>query len=190
MPDKTARTGTDGTGNEGAGVECGREQEMQATGPAMSQLIYEFDWSSTALGRASEWPDSLKAVVRILLTSGFPMWMAWGPELTCLYNDAYARTTLGKKHPSALGQPASEVWPEIWKEIHPLIERVMKTGETCWEEVLRLILERNGYPEETFHTFSYSPLEGPDGSIAGMLCVVIEDTVRVIGERQLSALSA
>jgi signal transduction histidine kinase len=155
----------------------------------MKELVSEYDWSSTSLGPAAAWPDSLKAVVRILLTSGFPMWMAWGPELVFLYNDAYARNTLSKKHPWALGRPAPEVWHEIWKEIGPLIERVMETGEACYEETLHLTLERNGYPEESYHTFSYSPLSGPDGQIAGMLCVVIEDTVRVIGERQLSALS-
>jgi hypothetical protein len=74
-----------------------------------------------AFGPASAWPDSLKAPVRILLTSGFPMWMAWGPDLTMLYNDAYARTTLSKKHPWALGRPAPEVWHEIWDDIGPLI---------------------------------------------------------------------
>ncbi len=117
------------------------------------------------------------------------MWMAWGPELTVLYNDAYRRTTLGKKHPWALGRPAAEVWHEIWKDIGPLIHQVMETGEASWEETLLLILERSGYPEETYHTFSYSPLSGPDGRIVGMLCVVMEDTVRVIGERQLASLS-
>jgi signal transduction histidine kinase len=157
---------------------------------AMGELVNRYDWATTPLGPAAAWPDSLKAVVRIVLTSGFPMWMAWGPELTMVYNDAYARTTLGIKHPWALGRPAYEVWHEIWKDIGPLIDRVMTSGEACWEEVLQLILERNGYPEETYHTFSYSPLAGPNGQIAGMLCVVIEDTVRVIGERQLSALSA
>ena len=155
----------------------------------MSDLVARSTGRQLRLGLRSRWPDSLKATVRILLTSGFPMWMAWGPELTFLYNDAYARTTLGKKHPWALGRPASEVWPEIWKEIGPRIRRVMHTGEASWEETLLLILERNGYPEETYHTFSYSPLTGPPGQIAGMLCVVIEDTVRVIGDRQVSALS-
>jgi signal transduction histidine kinase len=163
--------------------------EAPAQTKPMSQLVSEYDWASSPLGPAAAWPDSLKAAVRIMLSSGFPMWMAWGAELTCLYNDAYARTTLAKKHPGALGLPATEVWPEIWDEIGPLIQRVMETGEACWEEALQLILERNGYPEETYHTFSYSPLDGPDGQIAGMLCVVMEDTVRVIGERQLSALS-
>jgi signal transduction histidine kinase len=155
----------------------------------MSQLISSHDWSRTPLGHVASWPDSLKAAVRILVTSRFPMWMAWGPELTVLYNDAYARVTLGKKHPWALGKPAPAVWHEIWSDIGPRIERVMKTGEASWDETLALIIERSGYPEETYHTFSYSPLSGTNGQIEGMLCVVMEDTLRVRGERQLTSLS-
>jgi signal transduction histidine kinase/DNA-binding NarL/FixJ family response regulator len=155
----------------------------------MPQLVDAFDWASTPLGPAAAWPDSLTAVVRILLTSRFPMWMAWGPDLTFLYNDAYRRTTLGKKHPWALGRPAAQVWHEIWNDIGPRIHQVMETGEASWDEKLLLILERSGYPEETYHTFSYSPLSVSDGRIVGMLCVVMEDTVRVIGERQLASLS-
>ena len=154
----------------------------------MHRLVEDFDWAATPLGPAAAWPDSLKAVVRILLTSRFPMWMAWGPDLTFLYNDAYCRTTLGTKHPWALGKPAAQVWHEIWKDIGPLIQQVMETGEATWQETLLLILERSGYPEETYHTFSYSPLSDSDGQIVGMLCVVMEDTVRVIGERQLASL--
>lgn len=154
----------------------------------MPGLVNEFDWTATPLGTAAEWPDSLTTVVRILLTSRFAMWMAWGPELTVLYNDAYRQMTLGKKHPWALGRPAAEVWSEIWKDIGPRIQRVLETGEASWDEELLLILERSGYPEETYHTFSYSPLAEPDGRIAGMLCVVMEDTARVIGERQLLCL--
>jgi signal transduction histidine kinase len=155
----------------------------------MSQLISSYDWSRTPLGHVASWPDSLKAAVRIVVTSRFPMWMAWGPELTVLYNDAYARVTLGKKHPWALGKPAPTVWHEIWHDIGPRIERVMKTGEASWDETLNLFLERSGFPEETYHTFSYSPLSGASGHIEGMLCVVMEDTLRVRGERQLASLS-
>src|SRR6202042_881795 len=86
------------------------------------------------------------------------------------------------------GKPAAQVWHEIWKDIGPRIQQVMETGEASWDEALMLVLERSGYPEETYHTFSYSPLSGPDGRIVGMLCVVMEDTVRVIGERQLASL--
>jgi len=156
----------------------------------MSQLIRSYNWATTPLGHVARWPDSLKAAVRILVTSRFPMWMAWGPQLTVLYNDAYARVTLGEKHPWALGKPAPEVWHEIWPQIGPRIERVMATAEASWDETLGLILERSGYPEETFHTFSYSPLAGPNDRIDGMLCVVMEDTLRVRGERQLSSLTS
>ncbi len=162
--------------------------EAQGLTSKMSELVGAFDWRSTPLGDAAAWPPGLKTTVRILLTSQFPMWMAWGPELTVLYNDAYARTTLGTKHPWALGKPAKVVWPEIWKDVAPRIERVLETGEASWDETLPLILERSGYPEETYHTFSYSPLVGPDARIAGMLCVVMEDTGRVLGERQLASL--
>ena len=130
----------------------------------MAELVRAFDWSTTPLGPMDRWPDALKSAVRILLTSRFSMWMAWGPELTFLYNDSYAKTTLGKKHPWALGKPAPVVWSEIWKDIGPRIRRVMDTGEASWDETLMLILERSGYPEETYHTFSYSPLDGADGT--------------------------
>lgn len=155
----------------------------------VSDLVQAFDWSSTPLGPASAWPASLTATVSILLTSRFPMWMCWGAEYTMLYNDAYARTTLGKKHPWALGKPANIVWSEIWKDIGPRIDRVIETGEASWEEMLLLFLDRSGYREETYHTFSYSPILGPDGTNTGMLCVVMEDTGRVLGERQLAELS-
>ncbi len=82
------------------------ELDGRVTPGPMGALVESFNWASTPIGPASAWPESLRTTVRILLTSRFPMWMAWGPELTFLYNDAYARTTLGKKHPWALGRPA------------------------------------------------------------------------------------
>jgi signal transduction histidine kinase len=115
------------------------------------------------------------------------MWMAWGTELTTLYNDAY-RPTLGIKHPQALGMRANEVWPEIWPDIGPRIETVLKTGIATYEEGLLLFLQRSGFPEETYHTFSYSPLIDDDGRINGMLCVVTEETDRLIGERRVETL--
>ena len=157
-------------------------------GGALGQLVREFDWTTTPLGAIEEWPQSLKTVVRTLLTSRFPMWMSWGPELTYLYNDDYARMTLGNKHPWALGRPSREVWKEIWDDIGPRIHRVLETGEATWDEALLLFLERSGYREETYHTFSYSPLSGDDGTVAGHLCVVTEETDRVIGERRLKTL--
>ena len=153
----------------------------------MGERIAAFDWSSTPLGPIQEWPQSLRTAVNILLSSRYAMWMAWGPELTMLYNDAY-RPTLGIKHPRALGTPASAVWAEIWHDIGPLIESVLASGKATYEEGLLLVLERSGFPEETYHTFSYSPLADDDGNINGMLCVVTEETERLIGERCVETL--
>src|SRR4051794_17671789 len=144
------------------------------------------DWSSTPLGPVDGWPQSLRTAVNIVLSSQFSMWMGWGPELTFFCNDAYRRDTLGRKYPWALGRPISEVWAEIWPEIAPRIDHVMATGEATWDEALLLFLERSGYREETYHTFSYSPLMDDDGKVVGMLCVVSEDTERVIGARQMA----
>ncbi|WP_327138774.1 SpoIIE family protein phosphatase [Nocardia sp. NBC_01327] len=146
------------------------------------------DWASTPLGPPAEWPQSLRTAVDILLSSRFSMWMAWGPQLTFFCNAAYRDDTLGQKYPWALGRPARQVWAEIWDDIGPRIEGVLATGQATWDKGLLLILERSGYPEETYHTFSYSPLRDDHGVVVGMLCVVTEDTDRVIGERRMATL--
>jgi signal transduction histidine kinase len=154
----------------------------------MAALIQSRDWAATPLGPVASWPQSLRSVLRILVTSRYAMWLGWGAGLTFFYNDAYARMTLGAKHPWALGRRASEVWQEIWQDIGPRAEAVMSTGQATWDEGLLLFLERSGFPEETYHTFSYSPLPDDHGGVGGMLCVVAEDTDRVIGERRLATL--
>ena len=105
-------------------------------------------WEQTPLGSPATWPQSLRSVVHVVLTSRFSMWMA-GPRLTFICNDKYRRDTLGTKYPWALGRPAAEVWAEIWGDIGPRIETVLKSGVASWDEALLLILERGGYPEET-----------------------------------------
>ncbi|SNS76067.1 anti-anti-sigma factor [Geodermatophilus saharensis] len=146
------------------------------------------DWGSTPVGPPERWPAALRNLVRIVLTSRFSMWAAYGPELTAFYNDAYQRDTLQGKHPWALGRPAREMWSEIWDDIGPRIESVLATGVATWDEDLLLFLERSGYPEETYHTFSYSPVADDGGRTAGMLCVVTENTRRVLADRRLRAL--
>lgn len=153
----------------------------------MARLMRAYDWASTPLGPPSEWSQSLRTVVRVMLGSRFAMWMAWGPELTFFCNDAYS-PTLGIKHPWALGKPSNHVWAEIWPDIGPRIEQVLNTGNATWDEALILFLERSGTREETYHTFSYSPAPDDQGQVAGMLCVVSEETDRVIGERRLALL--
>ena len=146
------------------------------------------DWAATPLGPPVGWPQSLQTAVRILLSSRFSMWLAWGPELTFFCNAAYRRDTLGRKYPWALGRPAREVWAEIWEDIGPRIDRVLSSGQATWDEALLLFVERSGYPEESYHTFSYSPLHDDAGAVVGMLCVVREDTDRVIAERRMATL--
>src|SRR6476660_10073466 len=157
-------------------------------GGEVTCLVRTFDWTKSDLGSADGWPQSLKTAVRIMLDSRYAMWLGWGTNLTFLYNDAYAKMTLGPKHPWALGRSAHEVWSEIWSDIGPRAEAVLRTGQATWDEGLLLFLERMGFPEETYHTFSYSPLPDDDGTIAGMLCVVTEETQRVLGERRLDTL--
>jgi signal transduction histidine kinase len=153
----------------------------------LADLVRQRDWLVTPLGPAEQWPQSLRTVVQILLTSRYAMWMGWGPELTFLYNDAY-RPTLGIKHPWALGNRADQVWAEIWLDIGPRIDSVLRTGEATYDEGLLLFLERSGFREETYHTFSYSPLHDDGGKVNGMLCVVTEETERVISARRMATL--
>ena len=150
-------------------------------------LMRQFDWRSTPLGSPDDWPMSLQAIVRVMLTSRFAMWMAWGPDLTFLCNDAYL-PTVGLKRDWVIGSRSDKVWAEIWPDIGPRIAHVLETGNATWDEALLLYLERRGFVEESYHTFSYSPLADDSGATTGMLCVVAEVTERVIGERQLSLL--
>ncbi len=152
----------------------------------MALLMREHDWASTSLGPPEHWPQSLKVALQILLTSRFEMWLGWGPDVIFFYNDAY-RPTLGIKHP-ALGQPTRKLWAEIWDDVKGRIETVYEKGEATWDRALLLLLERAGYAEETYHTFSYSPLMGDTGKVEGLFCAVSEDTDRVISERRLATL--
>jgi PAS domain S-box-containing protein len=159
-----------------------------AAGGEMGRLTREFDWSKTPLGPAIAWPQSLKTIVRTILDSRYAMWLGWGEDFTFFYNDAYATMTLGPKHPWALGKPARVVWSEIWPDIGPRAESVLRTGKATWDEGLLLFLERREFKEETYHTFSYSPVPDDRGGVGGLLCVVIEHTEQVIGERRLRTL--
>lgn len=153
----------------------------------MAERMRRHDWAATSLGKPAQWPDALKVALRILLTSRFQMWLGWGPDVAFFYNDAY-RPTLGLKHPRALGMPTRTLWSEIWKDVEGRIRTVYDKGESTWDDSLMLLLERSGCPEETYHTFSYSPLRGQGGQVEGLFCAVSEDTGRVISERRLRAL--
>jgi PAS domain S-box-containing protein len=184
---------------EGAEIEAQQETVNAATrtaaaapdflagGGEAGERIRAVDWSATSLGAPESWPQSLKTIVRVLLDSRYAMWMLWGPDLTFFCNDAYL-PTVGIKRDWVIGARSDKVWEEIWPDIGPRIARVLEHGQATWDEGLLLFLERSGFPEETYHTFSYSPVYDDHSRIAGMLCVVTEVTERVISERRLRAL--
>jgi PAS domain S-box-containing protein len=154
----------------------------------MGERIRSFDWASTPLGAFEDWPNSLKTAVRILLHSRYPMFIWWGPQYINIYNDAYI-PVLGARHPAALGGPAPETWREIWDAaVGPQAEAVMKEGKGTWNNQALLVMERYGYPEETYFTFSYSPVPADDGTIGGVFCACTEETERVLSERRLRVL--
>ncbi len=153
----------------------------------LSALMRAKNWSQTPLGPPEGWPQSLKTCVRIVLTSRQPMFVWWGEALINLYNDAYT-AIVGGKHPEALGQPAAVVWREIWDQVGPRAGTAMRRNEGTYDEALLLIMERYGYPEETYYTFSYSPVPNDRGGTGGIICANTDDTQRIIGERQLALL--
>jgi signal transduction histidine kinase len=161
--------------------------EFLSGGGEMGQRIRDFDWSASPLGPVDTWPQSLRTCIRIMLISRQPIWIGWGKQLIKFYNDPY-KAIVGGKHPWALGQPASIVWKDVWKDIGPMLHAVMEKDEGTYVESQLLIMERNGYPEETYYTFSYTPIPGDDGVTAGMICANSDDTEKIIGERQLRTL--
>jgi serine phosphatase RsbU (regulator of sigma subunit) len=159
-----------------------------ADGSEMGRAVASFDWASTPLGPPSTWPEGLRSVVSICLTTNFPALVVWGPQLTKIYNDGYRGILGTTKHPGALGAPAAQVWPELWDYIGPLFDGVMQTGVPTWHEDECLIIERNGFPEECFFTFSYSPVFDGD-EVGGVLDLVFETTGEVITRRRLECLT-
>ena len=155
-------------------------------GGELGELMGQVEWGRTSLGPVEHWPQSLRTCVRIILTSRQPMFVWWGDQLINLYNDAY-KSIVGGKHPRALGQPAQEVWREIWDQIAPRAESAMRANEGTYDDSLLLVMERYGYREETYYTFSYSPVPNDHGGTGGIICANADNTQRIIGERQMRA---
>ena len=153
-----------------------------AGGGRMGALMRAHDWSGSPLGPPEAWPQSLRSVVGLLLGSKFPMFVAWGPELGFLYNDPYAEI-LGAKHPAALGRRFYDIWSEIWPDISPLIDAAI-AGEGSYRENLPLLMNRKGFDEQTWFTFSYSPVRDESGRVTGMFCACTETTGQVLGDRR------
>ncbi len=165
----------------------GQAEVCLSGGGEMGAAIRAVNWAATPLGPVVNWPQSLRTSVGIGLDSSFAILIWWGPDLLMLYNDAY-RQILGAKHPSALGSAGRDVWPEIWDTIGPLLQGVLETGTATRSDDLSLLLQRNGYPEECYFTFSYSPIRDESGGVGGVFTPVAETTEKVIGERRLRTL--
>ena len=154
--------------------------DFLAGGGASREEIRRFDWGATSLGPIEDWPLSLKTTVRLVLSSRQPMCFWWGPDLLHFYNDAYV-PMLGQRAGKALGRPFKEVWADVWEMVLPFVRSAL-AGEPTWVEDMPLTMLRNGYPEQTYWTFSYSPLYGDHGAVEGLLNIVTE-TTRAVADR-------
>ena len=164
------------------------ESELLANSGELGERVLAYDWAATPLGPSHAWPQSLQTSVGLILRARQPMFIAWGTELTLLYNDAYS-VVLGSKHPHALGQPFATAWSDIWPQFKPLVERVI-AGESLSFDNLPIRMQRNGYPEDTWFNFSYTPVQDEAGQVAGLFCVCLETTGKVLAERQLRTTAA
>ncbi|WP_337966850.1 PAS domain S-box protein [uncultured Flavobacterium sp.] len=152
-----------------------KEHYFLADGGEMGELLRSKDWSKTSLGNPETWPQSLCTMVSVMLNNPFGMYIAWGNDYTQLYNDGF-RPILGlTKHPEALGISSKETFAEIWDTIGPMFGEVM-TGKALSSPDFMVVLNRNGFDEECYFDFSYSPIKKEDGTIGGVLVTVIETT--------------
>ena len=155
-------------------------------GGEMGSLIRSMDWSTTSLGPVAGWPQSLRTTVSICLASDLPICVIWGPGLVQLYNDAY-RVICGDKHPRSMGQNFSECWKEAWPVIGQAHDSAL-VGDTAFLEAQQIFLERHGYVEECFFTFSFSPIRDETGRVGGLFHPVIEMTTQMLAERRTRTL--
>ncbi|HVT08325.1 MAG TPA: ATP-binding protein [Polyangia bacterium] len=178
-------------GTTGSRPEPAAEAEVDflAGGGEMGALMRAYDWARSSLGPPASWPQSLRTAVRLILNTGHPMYIWWGPQLACLYNDAYSRSIGPERHPGSLGRPALEVWSEIWDVIGPQIAQVMSGGGATWNVNHLVPITRHGRREEVYWTYSYSPIDeqsAPHG-IGGVLVVCSETTEQVQTARRLAS---
>ena len=152
----------------------------------MGRAALAFPWETTPLGPISSWGESLRQTARMCFSTRFPVMFVWGPELTMIYNDGYREMLGTQKRLTALGAPAREVWAEIWDEIGPWFEEVLTTRVPTWVVDAPLLINRSGFDEETYFTFSYSPLVDDDGAVVGVLDISTETTSQVVDRRRLS----
>jgi signal transduction histidine kinase/DNA-binding response OmpR family regulator len=152
-----------------------------------ARLVQRVAWEKTALGPMAQWPQSLKTSISICLACRFPIIVWWGPEMVVLYNDDYI-PMLGDKHPAAMGGAGREVWADVWPVVGPMLEEVVRTGKAAKADDLLLLMRRHGYLEETYFSFSYSPILDESGGVGGIFTPVVETTEKVVGQRRIDIL--
>jgi hypothetical protein len=163
-------------------------ESVFAGGGEMGARMRALDWPKTALGPLDQWPQSLRTCVRVMLGSGFPMLVCWGPAYTMLYNDPY-RPLIGTKDLAALGNGIREVLPETWDFLGPRFDRVMSHGQEASHLTGQMFtVYRNNYLEECYFSFSYSPIWDNNGDVGGVFTTVLEMTERVIEDRRRQVL--
>jgi len=150
----------------------------------MPRRIRQYNWADHQFGDPTTWPQSLRSAISICLHSSFPTAIYWGPELRLLYNDAWAPIP-GPRHPEALGAPAREVWSDIWHVIEPQFVHLIETGNGVFVEDQLLPMRRFGIAEETYWSYSFTPIRGEDGAIAGVFNSGLETTSNVLSQRQM-----
>ena len=155
-------------------------------GGIMGDLIRSKDWSTTPLGDIETWPQSLRTTVSLCLASNFPIDVIWGPQHTQIYNDGYLPICAGK-HPQSLGEDFTQTWASAWGILDKAFAGAL-AGETSFLENQRTFLDRNGYLEETFFTFSLSPIRDESGKVGGLFHPVIETTLQMLSQRRTRAL--
>jgi signal transduction histidine kinase/DNA-binding response OmpR family regulator len=156
-------------------------------GGEMGALMRSQRWQDSVLGAPAQWPQSLRTAVSICLHSRLPMLIWWGPRLAMLYNDAY-REIIGARHPASLGKEGADCWRELWDVIGPLLASVVERREATRSDDQLLMLERNGFPEECYFTFSYSPIFDESGGVGGVFTAVTETTGSIVSQRRIETL--
>ena len=178
-----------GFGTAASGAQITQSPAWLVGGGEMGHLIRQHDWSKTPLGPIEGWAPCLQTAVNLIVSSQHPMWVGWGPDITFLYNDAYIDVLSQSKHPWALGRAAAEVWSEIWDICGPLTDKVFQDGDASFVDEVRLFMNRGSWLEETYYSFSYSPIRVTAGSVEGLFCPSTDVTHRVINARRLRTLS-
>ena len=145
-------------------------------------LIRAKDWAATSLGPPGDWPGPLRTLTSLLLSSGQPMFLAWGAERIWFYNDAFV-PILGRKHPQAMGRRSAEVWSEAWEVLQPLFASVF-SGQPVHMDDYAIMLDRHGELQEAHFAFSYTPVLGDDGKVTGLFGACLETTAQVIATRE------